>query len=249
MRKGRVSRHWRLLVLPALVSLGLAPAAFAESSISSSDHYQVMQTEFGSGSTTQEGCSSAYCAKASIGSMVAGSSSDGKHTASFGPVTGSDPLLEVIVGTGDSSLGVLSSSSTSAATMTVHVRSYLSSGYTLQIIGNPPKYGSHTLNTLSSPTGSTPGTEQFGINAVANTTPSVGADPLQVPDDQISFGTVNDNYKTANKFMYHSGDTVAHSDSSSGETDYTISMIINISDTTPSGHYSGDFSAVVIPVY
>ena len=248
MRKGRLSRHYRLLVLPVLLVLGFAPAALAESSTSSSAHYQVMQTQFGAGDTSQS-CSAQYCAKASIGSLVAGSSSNGSSTATFGSVTGSDPLLEVIVGTGGGQLGTLSSSSTAAATMTVHIRTYLSDGYTLQIVGDPPKYGNHTLTALSSLADSTPGTEQFGINAVANTTPNVGANPVQVPDDKTSFGVVNDNYKIANKFMYHSGDTVAHSNSSSGETDYTITMVINISDTTPAGHYSGDFAAVVIPVY
>lgn len=207
-----------------------------------------MQTQFGASSASQT-CSTQYCAQTSIGSLAAGSSSSSGHTASFGPVTGSDPLLEVIVGAGDEDLGTLAAETTATATMTVHVRSYLSDGYTLQIVGDPPKYGSHTLATPSSPANSTPGTEQFGINLVANTTPHVGAGPVQVPDGQTSFGAVNDDYKITNKFMYHSGDTVAHSDSSSGETDYTVSMIVNISNTTPAGHYSGDFAAVVVPVY
>lgn len=178
-----------------------------------------------------------------------GKSKSTGSTAQFGTVTDSEPLLEVIVDPGDSNLGVLSAESTAYKTTSIRIRSYLSSGYTLQIVGNPPKYGGHTLNAPSTPTSALPGTEQFGINAVANTTPNVGADPLQVPSSQTSFGVVGDDYKTPNKFKYVSGDEVARSDSESGETNYTISMIVNVANNTPAGHYSGDFSAVVVPVY
>lgn len=216
---------------------------------SSSAHYQVSDTEF-SPTSNPVGCSGQYCARASIGDMTeGGDSKNTTSTAKFGSLRDSDPLLEVIVDPGVSNLGVLSAESTSYKTMTVRVRNYLSDGYTLQVVGAPPKYGNHTLSTPTTPTTSTPGTEQFGINATANTTPSVGADPTQVPSGQYSFGKVNDDYKIQNKFKYISGDTVARSDSESGRTDYTISMIVNVSNSTPAGHYTGDFSVVVIPVY
>jgi hypothetical protein len=234
-----------MLLVIAIISSGTGTAA-AETA--NSAHYQVSQTEFGVGSTLQS-CSSQYCAKASIGDMVAGTSKGSTSTAAFGSVTDSEPLLEVIVDPGVSNLGVLTTENTAFKTTTVQVRSYLSNGYVLQIVGDPPKYGNHTLNTPSTPTAAQPGTEQFGINATANTIPNVGADPLQVPSGQTSFGTVNDTYRIQNKFKYINGDNVARSDSESGQTNYTISMIVNISNSTPAGHYSGDFSAVVIPTY
>jgi len=183
--------------------------------------------------------------------MTAETGKSATSTAKFGSIsaTDSDPLLEVIVDSGASNLGTLTTESTAYKSMTVRVRTYLSDGYVLQIVGNPPKYGDHTLATPTTPTSALPGTEQFGINATTNTTPNVGADPLQVPSSQTSFGVVNDNYKLANKFQYISGDEVARSESESGRTDYTISMIVNVSNSTPAGHYTGDFSAVVIPVY
>lgn len=223
-----------------------ASAAFATTS--SSSNYQVTETNFGA-SSSQQSCSSQYCAKVSIGDMASGRSVSGGGSAVFGAITSSDPLLEVIVEPGISNLGNLSTTQTATKTTLVKIRSYLSDGYMLQITGSAPKYGNHTLSTLTSPTASSPGTEQFGINLVANSTPSVGAGAVQVPDSQTSFGVVNDDYKTANKFMYVPGDVVAHSNTSSGETDYTISIIVNISSTTPAGHYAGDFSAVVIPVF
>ncbi len=235
-------------LLAVLVAVIGVHNVFAESSTSNSTHYQMTQTQFGASSATQT-CSASYCSTTSIGETAAGTSTSSAHTATFGPVTDSQPTLEVIVDPGSSDLGDLSTTSTAMKTATVKVLSYLSNGYFVQVTGSPPKYGGHTLFTPSTPTASTIGTEQFGINLVANSSPSLGTDPIQVPSSQFSFGVLNSGYDTANEFMYHDGDTVAHSDSSSGETDYTISFIVNISNLTPSGHYSGDYSAVVIPQY
>lgn len=246
MQKRRLWRCVKISLLVALVFGGGTQVALATTS--SSNHYQVTETEFGA-SSTSESCSDAYCARASIGDMAAGSSKSAKSTATFGSVTSDEPLLEVIVDPGTSDLGTLTTEHTATKTMTVRVRNYLSDGYTLQITGNPPKYGGHTLDTPTTPTASKPGTEQFGINAVVNTTPAVGLNPVQVPSSETSFGIINDDYGTPNLFKYSDNDVVAHSDSESGRTDYTVSMIVNVSNSTPAGHYTGDFSAVVIPVY
>jgi hypothetical protein len=186
--------------------------------------------------------------RGSIGNMVAGTSG----TASFGPITPDVPTLEVIVAAGPepSHLGVLTTEQTATKTMTVKVRSYLSNGYFLQIAGKAPTYSGHSLTALGSPTAAAPGTEQFGINAVANTSPAnFGADPVQVPSSEFSYGTVEPNYSTPNLYMYQPGGTVARSLVASGQTDYTISMIINVANNTPAGLYSTEFSAVVIPMY
>ncbi len=232
--------------MAALIVVGGATAVFAETS--SSTNYQLSESGFNSGSL-DENCSGQFCARTSIGDLAVGSSVGATSTANFGPVTPDEPSLEVIVDPGVSDLGVLTTEHTATKTMVVRVRNYLSGGYTLQITGTPPKYGNHTLATPSTPTPSQTGTEQFAINAAVNTSPSVGAAPVQVPSSQFSFGAVNADYSTPNQFKYTSGDDVAHGLTESGRTDYTISMIINIAQNTPAGHYSGDFSAVVIPVY
>lgn len=233
------------LLLVAIIS-GSTNTVLAETS--SSPNYLMTESEF-SAMSNRQNCSAAYCAKASIGDMTGGQSKSETGAATFGPVTDSEPLLEVIVDPGVSNLGELTTERTAFKTTTIRVRTHLSSGYILQIVGTPPKYSNHTLKTPASPTASLPGTEQFGINAVANTIPEVGADPQQIPSGQTSFGVVDDDYKSANKFMYQSGDEIARSYSESGRTDYTVSMIVNVSNSTPAGHYTGDFSAVVIPVY
>ena len=221
---------------------------YATSDTSSSTHYQASQLQFGSSDTSQN-CSGQYCATTGLGGVTAGDSSSASYVSSFGPATGSEPLLEVIVEGGMTDLGTFTSSQASTKTIVVKVRNYLSSGYVVQVIGKAPTYNGHTLASLATLSSSVPGTEQFGINAVANTSPAVGADLVQVPSGQTSFGKVSADYSTPNKFMYKSGDVVASSTKSSGETDYTISMIINISNNTPAGQYASDFSAVVIPAY
>lgn len=231
----------------AALLLCAAPDVYATVS-SESQNYHMTEMQFGS-STNTESCSDQYCAQASIGDLATGESQSENTAATFGSNTPREPLIEVIVDPGVTDLGILETTKTATKTMIVRVKSYMSDGYMLQITGTPPTYDGHTLDTPAVPTSSTPGVEQFAINVAANTTPNVGATPVQVPSDDMSFGEVEADYATPNKFMYNSGDVVARSVTESGRTDYTISMIINVSSKTPAGHFVGDFSAVVIPEY
>jgi len=212
---------------------------------SSSTHYQMVETEFGAGSTL-ESCSTTYCATSSMGDIGGASSAT---SPGLGGAQYTEPTLEMTIVSGPSDLGVLTTEHTATKTTTIKVRNYLSGGYSLQLIGDAPKFEGHSLTALARPTASTRGKEQFGINVVANTTPSTGKDPTQVPSEEGLFGEAAEGYATANMFKYVSGDVIAHSTQTTGGTDYTITMIINISSDTPSGLYSGDFSAVLIPAY
>lgn len=248
MRKWRFLRLYRPALVVALIVSIAVPISVAALT-SSSENYQMTEIELDGGSTL-ESCSEVYCARATIGETTEGGKSKGPTTAAaFGSVTPDEPLLEVIVDTGESDLGVLSTETTATKTTTVRIRNYLSNGYVLQIVGDPPKFKNHTLSTPTLPTASAPGNEQFAINVAANTLPAVGANPIQVPSSGTSFGEADDNYSTPNLFKYVDGDVVARSDKESGRTDYTISMIVNVANSTPAGHYTGDFAAVVVPVY
>lgn len=246
MQKSTRGKHVKALLSMAVIASALSAPVFAASS--SSQNYQIVEQEFGAGSSL-ESCSNGYCARTTIGDLAVGDATANQTSAEFGSITPDEPMLEVIVDPGESFLGELTTERTATKTMVVRVRSYLSNGYYLQITGTPPQHDGHTLATPSSPTASKAGTEQFAINAVTNTTPDVGANPAQVPSGEFSFGELNEAYASPNLFKYQSGDTVAHSDTESGRTDYTISMIVNISNATPAGHYTGDFSAVVVPVF
>lgn len=239
-------RTLQVLLLAGLVIISTASPAIAEPS--SSSNYQMVESDFTAGGSV-ESCAGEYCARVSIGDVSGGTASDGISTAEFGSVTPDEPLLEVIVDPGASDFGILTTDKTATKTTTVRVRSYLSGGYVLQMNGQPPKYRNHTLKSPITPTASQPGKEQFAINVTANTSPAVGATPQQVPSALTSFGTVEPDYNIANMFKYVSGETIARSTKESGRTDYTVSMIVNISNSTPAGKYTGDYSAIVIPVY
>lgn len=232
------------LILACIIGVGVSASQVAAQS-SNSQNYQMVETEFGSGGLS-ESCSEGFCATTSLGQAGSGSSATAPE---FMKSAYTEPILEMIITTGESNLGVLTTEHTATKTMHVKIRNYLSGGYMLQIIGDPPKFEGHTLATPSVPTASKPGIEQFGMNIVKNTIPTIGADPVQEPADAGVFGEAEPGYAAANMFKYASGDVFARSTQDSGGTDYTVSMIVNISNATPSGHYAGDFSAVLIPMY
>ncbi len=244
-------RFWQYFIYPvtAVAVTVLGVAAIASADASSSTHYQVNETQFGGSGADLKDCSTSYCAKISVGDTTVGAASSADYSAQFGSNTSDEPLLQVITTAGVQDLGILDTSHTATATRIIKVRTYLSSGYVVELTGTPPSQGSHALSAISTPSTSQPGAEQFGVNLVANTSPSVGADPLQVPSSLTSFGVAATDYATPNLFKYVSGDIIASSPTSSGETDYTLSAIFNVSNTTPGGHYDGSFSAVVVPIY
>ena len=238
---------WRFLLgLAMLVTLGSVGHAVAQQSTST--NYSVNEVQIGGGSSLHD-CSTNYCAKTSVGDTTVGSATSTNYAARFGFNTSNVPMLEVMTSAGTSDMGVLDVATTGTATASIKVRNYLSSGYIIQLTGPAPSQGIHTLTNLATPTSSHQGAEQFGVNLAANTAPAIGASPVQVPNSTFSFGTAASDYSTPDLFKYVNGDIIAQSLSSSGETDYTLSMIINISNVTPGGRYTGTFSAVVVPTY
>lgn len=245
MRKQRLWGYLGVaLVVAFAIGLGVG-ASRVMAQTSSSNNYQVVETEFGTGDLS-ESCSGQYCATTTMGELGGSSSAT---SAEIGKAKYTEPILEMMVEAGSSNLGVLTTEHTATATIAIKIRNYLTGGYILQIIGDPPKFEGHTLATPKQPTASAPGTEQFGMNVVKNTVPAVGADPVQDPVDEGIFGEPGESYATADMFMYQSGDVFARSVENSGGTDYTVTMIVNIASSTPSGRYSADFAAVLIPAF
>lgn len=205
----------------------------------SSTNYTIEEDFVGAGGTV-DSSSPGYSSQDSIGATAVGNANGTNYQNESGATTTNDPMLEFSVSTTSVSLGSLMTSLTRTGTASFSVRNYTSYGYAVQIIGNSPSNGTHTLTNIGSAAASSQGTEQFGINLVANTSPATfGANPVQVPSSDFSFGTAATGYSTANTYQYNSGDTVAEATKSSGETDYTVSFIANISSQTPAGEYSG----------
>lgn len=214
--------------------------AVAQAAQASSPTYQVNEVFFGSGGTLDDSCSSSFCAKQSLGETAVGKAcSGGTFCTQAGFNTDREPFIEFTTSNTNIDLGTLSANSTKTANATFSVKAYLSHGYTVVNASDPPTNNGYTMQAISPvPAAANVGTEQFGINLVANTAPATfGADPQYIPDNTFSFGAVNPDYSTPDTYKYSKGDTVAFSNSSSSATTYTISYIFNISHVTPGGTY------------
>lgn len=224
----------------------------------SSNSYQINEVFFGSGSSLLSN-STSYQGMVSIGETGVGLSTSTHYQAYSGFNTTTLPELAVNVVGGVFDLGALSTSSVATTSTTFTVENYVSNGYVVVLSGSAPTDGpgGHALTALASPTLSNPGTEQFGINLTYNNSPSIGAVPLQLPagTPPFSFGAVEPNYDEQNYFMFVPGTNIAYSNSSTGQTQYTMSVIENISPYTPAGIYgnvndtAGFVDVVAVPTF
>ena len=231
-----------------MVGLLLVPS-IALAAQSSSSNYQVNEVFFGSGGELNS-CSTNFCSKQSAGETAVGNSASANYQSQAGFNTDRTPFIQFTVSNTNVALGTLTPNTTKTANSTFSVQAYLSHGYSVINASDPPVNNSHTMNTLTIPGASTAGTEQFGINLVANTSPTTfGADPVRSPDNTFSFGLVSADYNTPNMYKYLKGDTIAYSTSSTSATNYTVSYIFNISDVTPGGSYSMHHVLVATATY
>lgn len=236
------------MLLCALLVCSIGGTARALEAVSST--YGVDETFFGNGGELNA-CSTTYCSKQTAGDLGVGNTASTTYQAQAGSnVTDRTPYIQMVVNNAAIDLGTLTTTTTATATATFSVKTYLAGGYIVINSSPGPQNNGYTMNTLSSPTASSIGNEQFGINLVANTSPATfGAALAQIPDSSFSFGQVAAGYNTANQFKYVNGDTIAYSNKSSGETDYTISYMYNISNVTPGGVYKLLHSLVATSTY
>lgn len=241
----------KLALLGASTAVLLVAAVIPVSAQSASTNYQVNESFFGAGGEL-DSSSANYRAKQSAGETTVGNAASANYQFYGGFNTTDQPLLEFAVNGGTYDLGFLDAISTGAAVASFTVRNYLSSGYTVLLRGASPATtagSGHTLTALTVPTGSTPGTEQFGVNLTANTNPAIGTAVSQSPDSSFGTGDAASDYATANLFKFVDGDTIAFSNKSSGQTNYWMSMIANVSRDTPAGQYGGSLNIQVVPTF
>jgi len=218
---------------------------------SSSTNYEVNEFIFGAGGSIDP-ASSNYSALATIGATAVGNLSSTNFQAYGGFQTTDEPFLELIVTATTIDMGVLDDSTTGSGTATFSVKSYLASGYTVTSTGAPPTLAGDTefIDALASQTASTQGTSQFGFNLTSNTTPTTfGVDPVQVPSGVFSFGAADNNYDDTNLYRYVDGEQIAFSNSSSGETDYTIAYIMNVNAIEAAGTYIMNHSIIATSTF
>lgn len=232
-----ISRIIRVSVV--VVGLILLTPLMAHAQMTS-PNYQIDEIFVGSGGEL-EACSTTYCSQQSAGG-TGGDTSSSNYSMQSGFGSPDEPSLSLVVSNNVIDLGILSESSTSAASANFSVSNYLSNGYIVRVHGSPPTNSGGTnskiLTPLNSPNPSQPGAEQFGINLVSNSNPGIGVNPVQQPDGSFSYGKPSVGYDQSDYFKYQDGDIIAESSEESGQTDYTMSIIANISTSTAGGRYT-----------
>lgn len=211
-----------------------------------SANYKFDESVLGAGGLNQSS-SSNYQVNSSLGDLGVGHSSSSNYQVEAGSETTPDPTLSFQVESNDVGFGDFTAATATMSTASFSVLNYTSYGYVVQIAGNPPSNGDHTINAMSTTGTSQAGIDQFGINLVKNSSPkSIGADP---DNGDFGAGQAAPNYNTANEYRYVDGETIASAPKSSGKTTYTISYLVNVAGLTPGGQYTSHQTIIVTGTY
>jgi hypothetical protein len=204
----------------------------------SSANYKINEDFVGAGSG--DSSSANFKVTDTVGAVGIGEAAKTAYRAFSGVPTPDEPRLAFSVDTTSINYGTLNPGLTRTGVAYFSVLNYTTYGYAVTIKGpSLTNSYSHAITPMATAASSAIGTEQFGINLVANTAPAtLGADPVQVPDSTFSFGQALSGYNTANVYKYVNGASIVSAAKNSGQTTYTISSIVNISSTTPGGTYS-----------
>lgn len=133
-----------------------------------------------------------------------------------------------------SDMGEISSTSALTARSQMAVGTNATGGFAITANGGSLSAGTNVIDNIPTPTESKPGTNQFGINLVANNAPIVGDDP----EGDWANAVASPDYSVPNKYKYVDGDVVAYSPNVSLMKKFTVSYVLNSrKDLTP-GVYS-----------
>lgn len=133
-----------------------------------------------------------------------------------------------------SNMGELSSTSALTARSQMAVGTNATGGFAITANGASLSAGTNVIDNISVPTESKPGTNQFGINLVANNSPVVGEDP----EGEWANAIASSDYGVPNKYKYVDGDVVAYSPNVSLMKKFTVSYVLNTHKDLLPGVYS-----------
>lgn len=170
---------------------------------------------------------SAWTTAIDIGNVATSTAGQVTVTASV------DETLAFTLASSTVALSTLSTSTPASGTSTMSASTNAATGYNVTVNGTTLTSGTNTITALGSPTASTAGTKQFGLNLVANTTPTVGTNVTGTGSGIAATG-----YGTTNNFKFVSGDIVASAAVPTNNNAYTISYLANIDTITNPGAYS-----------
>lgn len=131
-------------------------------------------------------------------------------------------------------MGELSPTDTLTAQSQMAVGTNASAGFIITSVGAPLSAGTTIIPPLDTPTPSQPGTNQFGINLVANSSPSVGIDPEGVWANALA----SVDYGQPDMYKFRDGDIVAYSPNVSLMKKFTVSYIVNVAPNLRAGVYT-----------
>ena len=131
-------------------------------------------------------------------------------------------------------MGQLDANSTLTAQSQMAVGTNATGGFAIMANGAPPAAGTNVIDAPSVPTLSEKGSNQFGINLVANTSPAVGNDP----EGAFANAIPSPDYSVPDQYKFVSGDVVAYSPNVSLVRKFTVSYILNSSQDLRPGVYS-----------
>ena len=131
-------------------------------------------------------------------------------------------------------MGELSPTSTLTAQSQMAVGTNATGGFAITANGTPMAAGTSVIDSPTTPTESRQGTNQFGINLVANTLPAIGGDPEGIWTNAVPMA----DYGTPNRYKYVPGDVVAFSPNVSLMRKFTVSYIVNSDKNLRPGVYS-----------
>lgn len=138
-------------------------------------------------------------------------------------------------------LGEFSTNNVSVASSEFVVATNAGSGLTITMTGTTLTSGNNTIQALN-PSGTTsPGTSQFGVNLRANNNPGIGAEPNGP-------GTVSarPEYNNPNSFRFVNNESIATTSTTSDNKKFTLSYLVNISDSQPPGVYATTLSFICL---
>lgn len=204
-----------------------------------SDNYVIRGDSISVGGVEQN--SENFISYESIGEVGTGDMQSESYIldAGFWAMIGDEDALTFSITDNVADLGTLSRDFARSETAGFTAATTSQAGYVIEFFGNPLGFESNTIDPLSSPGESDPGSEQFGFNLVHNTNPTVGVDP------DGGNGQAASGYDQENLYKFSSGDVIAESTQPSVYTDYTASFIGNISGLSDAGDYSTNLTVVI----
>lgn len=146
-----------------------------------------------------------------------------------------DETLTFTLASATVALGTLTTSSTGTGVSSMTIGTNGNTGYSVRYDGATLTSGSNTITAMSSLTGSSQNSKQFGINLVSNTTPAIGSNKSGGGSGVPTAGE----YDTTNQFKFNTaGEIVAAATAPTITNTFTTSYIANIDAVTAAGAYS-----------